>query len=276
MKTTLQDIDILEVINIALKASIAVMEIYKKDFVIEYKDDKSPLTEADKTAHKIIVDGLSKISPFPILSEEGKNIPYEERKDWEYYWLIDPIDGTKEFIKKNDEFTINIALIDKDTPALGVVVAPAINELYYAKKGEGAYKLIMNDEFLIMNEEDLQNAQKLPLINSKFKIQHSTLKIVASKSHLNKQTQEFINNLKLKTQNSKLISKGSSLKLLMVAEGSADIYPRLAPTMEWDTAAADAIVRESGKMTYQYIDNLESEPLKYNKENLLNPWFVVK
>ena len=265
---TLQDINILEVINIALKAGNAVIQIYNKDFTVEYKDDKSPLTEADKTAHKIIVDGLLKISTFPILSEEGKDIPYDERKNWEYYWLIDPIDGTKEFIKKNGEFTINIALIHKDTPVLGVVFAPAINELYFAKKGEGAFKVIMNDELLIMNEKVLQKAQKLPLC-----IQNSTLTIVASKSHLNQETQDFIDNLTSNTENSTFISKGSSLKLLMVAEGSADIYPRLAPTMEWDTAAADAIVRESGKMTLE-IKN--SKPLKYNKKDLLNPWFVVR
>jgi len=267
---TLQNIDVLEIINIALKAGGKVMEIYEKDFTVEYKDDKSPLTEADKIAHKIIVDGLSKISTFPTLSEEGENIPYKERKKWQYYWLIDPIDGTKEFIKKNDEFTINIALIHKDTPVLGVVLAPATNELYYAKKSEGAFKVALDDGCLMMDKKDLQKAQKLPLNNSK----SSTLKIVASKSHLNKETKEFIDNLTSKAKNSTFISKGSSLKLLMVADGSADIYPRLAPTMEWDTAAADAVVREAGKMTYEYNKNLV--PLKYNKKDLLNPWFVVK
>lgn len=280
----LQEINILKVINIALKAGDAVMQIYKKDFTVEYKDDKSPLTEADKIAHKIIVDGLSKISSFPILSEEGKNIPYEERKNWQYYWLIDPIDGTKEFIKKNGEFTINIALICKDTPVLGVVFAPAINELYYAKKDEGAFKIVLNDECWILDEENLQNAQKLPLKNSTSNIpcalhslrENSTLTIVASKSHLNQETQDYINNLTSNIQNSIFISKGSSLKLLMVAEGSADIYPRLAPTMEWDTAAADAIVREAGKMTYEYNKNKNLIPLKYNKKDLLNPWFIVK
>jgi 3'(2'), 5'-bisphosphate nucleotidase len=276
---TLQNINILEVINIALKAGSAVMQIYRKDFTVEYKDDKSPLTEADKRAHKIIVDGLSKISPFPTLSEEGKNIPYEERKKWQYYWLIDPIDGTKEFIKKNDEFTINIALIHKDTPVLGVVLAPAINELYYAKKEEGAFKLMMDDGCWMLDEKDLQKAQKLPLNNSISNTENSTLTIVASKSHLNQETQEFIDNLTSNTEHSTFISKGSSLKLLMVAEGSADLYPRLAPTMEWDTAAADAVVREAGKMTYEYNQQFNiqnSSPLKYNKEDLLNPWFIVK
>jgi len=281
----LQEINILEIINIALKAGKAVMQIYKKDFTVEYKDDKSPLTEADKAAHKIIVDGLSKISSFPTISEEGKNIPYEERKNWQYYWLIDPIDGTKEFIKKNDEFTINIALIHKDTPVLGVVLAPAINELYYAKKGEGAFKIMLDDGCWMLAEESLQNAQKLPLKSSTPNTQHSTFTIVASKSHLNQETQYFIDNLISNIKHSTFISKGSSLKLLMVAEGRADIYPRLAPTMEWDTAAADAIVRESGKMVYEYSKELNIQspileikklkPMKYNKKELLNPWFIV-
>ncbi|BDY13548.1 3'(2'),5'-bisphosphate nucleotidase CysQ [Hydrogenimonas cancrithermarum] len=288
----LDAIAIEEVITIALEAGEAVMEIYEKDFEVGYKEDKSPLTEADKKAHEIISEGLSKIgtrstehgtqiSALPILSEEGRDIPYEERKEWEHYWCIDPIDGTKEFIKKNGEFTINIALIHKDTPVLGVVYAPALRELYYAKKGEGAYKIMMNDECLMMNEKNLKNAQKLPIENSTLNIKNSTLKIVASKSHLNQETQEFIDNLTSNIQHSTFISKGSSLKLLMVAEGSADIYPRLAPTMEWDTAAADAIVREAGKMTYRYdptfnIENLASKaPLVYNKKELLNPWFIV-
>jgi 3'(2'), 5'-bisphosphate nucleotidase len=187
------------------------------------------------------------------MSEENRQTPYEERKKWSYYWCIDPIDGTKEFIKKNDEFTINIALIKKDTPVLGVVYAPALDDMYCAKKDEGAYL----------------NGQKLPLeINHN---QTERLRVVASKSHLSKETQYFIDNLNTKIIEQ--VSKGSSLKLCMVASGEADIYPRLAPTMEWDTAAADAIVRESGKMTYSFDTK---KPMVYNKENLLNPWFIVK
>ena len=272
----LNKIDIEHIKSIALEAGEAVMEIYEKDFEVGYKEDKSPLTEADTRSNEIICSELEKLYPnIPILSEENKEIPYEERKEWEHYWCIDPIDGTKEFIKKNGEFTINIALIHKETPVLGVVYAPALRELYYAKKGEGAYKIMMN-------EKNLKNAQKLPIENSTLNIKNSTLKIVASKSHLNQETQEFIDNLTSNIQHSTFVSKGSSLKLLMVAEGSADIYPRLAPTMEWDTAAADAIVREAGKMTYRYdptfnIENSASNaPLVYNKKELLNPWFVVQ
>ena len=243
-----------EIVRIAQEAGDAIMQIYTKDFSIEYKDDKSPLTEADTKSNEIICDALEKLYPnIPIMSEENKQTDYEERKEWEYYWCIDPIDGTKEFIKKNDEFTVNIALIHKNTPVLGVVYAPAIDEMYKAKKGEGAFK----------------NNQKLPLqtnLNPKEK-----LYVVASKSHLSPETQEFIDNLE--TKEIEQVSKGSSLKLCMVAEGKADIYPRLAPTMEWDTAAADAVVREAGKMTYQFESN---QPMVYNKENLLNPWFVVE
>jgi len=261
----LKNIQIDDIISIAKEAGDAIMEIYEKDFQIEYKDNSSPLTEADKVSHNVIVKGLKNLNStfknIPILSEEGAETPYEERKHWEYFWLVDPIDGTKEFIKKNGEFTVNIALIHKDTPVLGVVYAPALGEIYYAKQDEGAFK----------------NGQRLPLKTNA--APDKSLNVVASKSHLSEETQAFIDNLAKSTEQIEQVSKGSSLKLVMVAEGSADIYPRLAPTMEWDTAAADAIVRESGKMTYQYDPQSQApnhEPLKYNKENLLNPWFIVK
>lgn len=247
-------IDLNDIEAIALDAGNTIMEIYNRDFSIEYKDDKSPLTEADLASNEVIVKALEKYN-IPIMSEEEKETPYEKRKNWEYYWCIDPIDGTKEFIKKNDEFTVNIALIHKDTPVLGVVYAPALNVMYKAKKGEGAYK----------------NNQKLPLVVNQSP--ETSLRVVASKSHLSEETQSFIDELSKTTQNVEQVSKGSSLKLVMVAEGTADIYPRLAPTMEWDTAAADAIVRESGKMSYQYENK---EKIVYNKPNLLNPWFIVQ
>ena len=250
----LKQIALEDIVAIAQKAGDAIMQIYQKDFKIAYKDDESPLTEADLKANHIICQALLKRYPnIPIMSEENKQTEYDVRKNWKYYWCIDPIDGTKEFIRKNDEFTVNIALIHQNTPVLGVVYAPAIDEMYHAKKGKGAFK----------------NNQKLPLQtnpNPKEK-----LFVVASKSHLSPETQEFIDNLD--TKKVEQVSKGSSLKLCMVAEGKADIYPRLAPTMEWDTAAADAIVREAGKMTYQFNNH---QSMVYNKENLLNPWFIVK
>jgi 3'(2'), 5'-bisphosphate nucleotidase len=250
----LHNIIIEDIKNIALKAGQTIMEIYNKDFQVEYKDDKSPLTEADIKSNEIICKALEELYPnIPVMTEENKQVDYETRKDWEYYWCIDPIDGTKEFIKKNDEFTVNIALIHKDTPVLGVVYAPAIDKMYWAKKDEGSYL----------------NGEKLPLKTNS--TPEEKLFVVASKSHLSPETQEFIDSLESKKIEQ--VSKGSSLKLCMVATGEADIYPRLAPTMEWDTAAADAIVRESGKMTYQFKLN---DPVVYNKKDLLNPWFVVK
>ena len=248
----LDKIDLQDIEKIALDAGNTIMEIYNRDFSIAYKEDKSPLTEADLASNEVIMQGLEKYG-IPILSEEGKLIAYDERKDWEYYWCIDPIDGTKEFIKKNGEFTVNIALIHNDAPILGVVYAPAMGDMYKAKKGEGAFK----------NEKALP-LQHNPDLSEK-------MSVVASKSHLSEETQAFID--ALNTKKVEQVSKGSSLKLCMVAEGEADIYPRLAPTMEWDTAAADAIVRESGKMTYQFENDL---PVVYNKVDLLNPWFVVK
>ena len=249
----LESIDIEDIKSIAKEAGDAIMEIYRRDFGVDYKDDKSPLTEADLRSNEIICSRLEKLyGEIPIMSEENKQVEYDERKGWEYYWCIDPIDGTKEFIKKNDEFTVNIALIHKNEPVLGVVYAPAIDELYSAKRGFGAFL----------------NETRLPMQMNEEK---RKLKVVASKSHLSKETQAFID--ALDAEEIEQVSRGSSLKLCMVASGEADIYPRLAPTMEWDTAAADAIVRESGKMTYIYD---EEKPLQYNKENLLNPWFVVK
>ena len=253
MITQFNNVKIEDLKDIALKAGEIIMKIYKKDFMVDYKDDKSPLTQADLKSNELICSELNRLYPnISIMSEENKQVSYEVRKGWEYYFCVDPIDGTKEFIKKNDEFTVNIALIKNNTPIMGVVYAPALDELYWAD-GINSYK----------------NNDKLPLkINKNPK---EKLFVVASKSHLSPETQEFID--KLDSKEIVQVSKGSSLKLCMVAEGIADIYPRLAPTMEWDTAAADAIVRCAGKMTYQYENN---EPMVYNKNDLLNPWFVVR
>ena len=257
------------VIEIAKRAGDEILKIYNKNFSIEYKDDKSPLTQADKVSHQIITNGLNNLSiktidsidsietidsKFPILSEEGKSIPYEKRKNWELFWMIDPLDGTKEFIKKNGEFTVNIALIHKNEPIFGIVYAPVLDWVYF-NDNENAYKI-----------------EKEELIKLPVKRDDDKFIIVASRSHLNEETKEFIDNIKTDKEK-EFISIGSSLKLCLIAEGKADIYPRLAPTMEWDTAAADAVVRKSGKKVYNYENEL---PVQYNKSNLLNPWFVVK
>lgn len=247
------DVKIEDLNNIAIKAGELIMEIYNKDFSIYYKKDNSPLTEADLKANEFICKSLENLYPnIPILSEENKEIKYSERKNWKQYFCVDPLDGTKEFIKKNKDFTVNIAFIKNQVPILGVVYAPVLKDLYYTD-GIFSYK----------------NKQKLPLkrnLNPKEK-----LNVVSSKSHSSYEIKDFIDNLNSK--NIEHISKGSSLKFCMVAEGVADIYPRLSPTMEWDTAAADAIIRCSGKKVYQFENN---NPLIYNKENLLNPWFIVE
>ena len=251
----LNQIDIQDIVSIAKEAGNAIMQIYKHDFEVEYKQDSSPLTLADKKANDIIVTGLNQLSVnFPILSEEGKEVPYEERKNWEYFWLVDPLDGTKEFVKKNDEFTVNIALIHKDTPVLGVVYAPALDICYWAKQGDGSFK----------------DGERLPI---KTERQRDTYKIVASRSHMSDDTQAFIDAIDT-SKEKELISIGSSLKICLVAEGEADIYPRLGPTMEWDTGAAHVIVNESGKKLRKYSDELYSS-CKYNKYSLLNQLFVA-
>jgi 3'(2'), 5'-bisphosphate nucleotidase len=251
----LNQIDIQDIVTIAKEAGNAIMQVYKQDFEVEYKQDSSPLTLADKKANDIIEAGLNQLSVnFPILSEEGEDIPYKDRKHWEYFWLVDPLDGTKEFVKKNGEFTVNIALIHKNKPVLGVVYAPALDVCYWAKQDEGAFK----------------DGQKLPLKTSD---QRNTYKIVASRSHMSDETQEFIDAIDTNKEK-ELVSIGSSLKICLVAEGEADIYPRLGPTMEWDTGAAHAVACEAGFIINRYNDLTFTQHL-YNKKNLLNGWFIV-
>ena len=243
-----------DIVAIAKEAGDAVMKIYEKDFKVSYKDDKSPLTEADLLANKIISTRLNSLFPsIYIMSEETQAREYAIRKDYREYWCVDPIDGTKEFIKKNGEFTINIALIKDNKAVLGVVYAPALGDMYSAKLGEGSFK----------------NTYKLPIyFNNE---PNKKLVVVASKSHLSQETKDYIK--ELDTEEVIQISVGSSLKLCLVAEGKADVYPRLSPTMEWDIAAANVIVSEAGKNVFSYKTNKE---LKYNKIDLLNEWFIVK
>lgn len=231
-----------------------IIRIYESgDFSIEAKADDSPLTKADRSAHEQIVK-LLRETGIPILSEEGRDIPFEERSAWDYFWMVDPLDGTKEFIKKNGEFTVNIALIHQGRPVLGVVHPPILGTFYWAIKGTGAF---------------VENAGKIDQIySSKKNLNASGVKVVASRSHMSKETEDFVSRFKAP----EIVSKGSSLKFLMVAEGAADLYPRFGPTMEWDTAAAHIIVEESGGRVT--LIDLET-PLKYNKEDLLNPYFIV-
>ncbi|MEE9367549.1 MAG: 3'(2'),5'-bisphosphate nucleotidase CysQ [Pontiella sp.] len=271
-------------VKTALEAGDAILEIYEQDFEVEYKADESPLTSADKASHNIIVQALE-TTPYPVLSEESAEIGYDERKEWSTYWLVDPIDGTKEFIKKNGEFTVNIALVKNGVPVLGVVYVPVVETLYVGREN-GAFKAIkgqhyQNQEDLLAKLPDLENFQPLKVSGKP----SGPLRVVASKSHCNEETVAFIAELEEKYGKAALVSKGSSLKLCMVAEGSADIYPRIAPTMEWDTAAADAVVRAAGGKVFEYVKEVRSsdylctnesvKEVPYNKKNLLNPYFVV-
>ena len=255
----LKKIDIQKINFIAKKAGDEIMRIYQQDFDVDYKADNSPLTKADIKSNEIITESLKDLYPkIPILSEENKEVPYNIRKNWEYFWLVDPLDGTKEFVKKNGEFTVNIALIYKNMPVLGVIYAPVLNLLYYAHKERGAFK-----------QEKNEKPQRLPIYNHP---NNDNLKVILSKSHYNQKTKEFVNNLKNQYESIEFINIGSSLKFCLIAEGKADIYPRLAPTMEWDIAAGQAIVEESKGRITKYKTK---ESIKYNKRNLLNPYFIT-
>lgn len=261
----------------AKHAGGAILEVYNSDFAVEQKEDKSPLTLADKRSHKIIINDLEKPidlknPALPILSEEGKDIPYDERKSWEYFWLVDPLDGTREFVKRNGEFTVNIALIYKNKPVLGIIYVPVKDTCYFAALDLGTYKLvgteIVTDKLSV--KELLDKSQRLPIgTNGK---EASFLTIIGSRSHATKELSKFIEHMKENYGEIAIISAGSSLKICLVAEGKADVYPRFGPTMEWDTAAGQAIVEQAkGKV----MDIRTKEPLYYNKQNLVNPFFIV-
>jgi 3'(2'), 5'-bisphosphate nucleotidase len=260
---------LLAAIHASLKAGEEILKIYNSDFSVEHKEDNSPLTLADKNAHNIICYTLKQTN-FPVLSEEGKTINYSERSQWKHFWMVDPLDGTKEFVKRNGEFTVNIALMVENRPILGVIYIPITKTLYFAADGIGSYKSnILNPKSKIVSLDGILNSsEKLPL-----KIADHTFTIVASRSHLSEETKMFIDGLKMTHKKIDFISSGSSIKLCLVAEGSADVYPRFAPTMEWDTAAGQAICELAGK---QVIDYTTNKSLLYNKQNLLNNWFIVK
>jgi len=252
-------------IEAALEAGKRIIEIYNSnDFEVKLKSDQSPLTLADSESHNIISQYLSK-TKIPILSEEGKNIPYSKRKKWNKLWIVDPIDGTKEFIKKNGEFTVNIALIENQVPIIGVIYAPILKDLYFSHSDIGTFKVNIKNYDV---DDLIENAIKLPLERK-----DSTYTIVASRSHMSKETEDFISLAKKKHMKINLISKGSSLKLCMVAEGTANCYPRFAPTMEWDTAAGQAICEHAG---FKVVDLKSKKKMLYNRKELLNNWFLVE
>lgn len=270
----------------SLEAGEEIMRIYtdpKQDFGIERKADNSPLTLADKASHRVIMNYLA-ATPIPVLSEEGRHLPYEERSGWDCLWVVDPLDGTKEFIKKNGEFTVNVALVRQGAPVLGVVYVPATRVLYYGIVGEGAWKCTVPalgsglpeaDSLAAFLSQGAPSGGKAPFGGEQLPVGrgHDVFTVVASRSHMSPETQAYIQEMERVHGQVRTVSSGSSIKICLVAEGVADAYPRYAPTMEWDTAAGDAVARAAGRA----VRNAENgKPLLYNKSDLLNPWFLVE
>lgn len=239
---------------IARAAGEAIMTIYRQPFAVEYKQDESPLTAADKGAHEVIAAALATLTPdIPVLSEESGPEVMAERLGWSRYWLVDPLDGTKEFVARNGEFTVNIALIQDGKPVWGLVYAPVPDRLWYGGKGLGAWRI---DE------------SGTAAIKTHAHVEGEAWKVVGSRNHLSQATRDYLAPL----GEIELVSMGSSLKFCIIAEGGAELYPRLAPTCEWDTAAAQAVLEGAGGSVTQ----LDGSPLRYTKPDILNPWFVAR
>ncbi|HKK67412.1 MAG TPA: 3'(2'),5'-bisphosphate nucleotidase CysQ [Bacteroidales bacterium] len=261
-------------LDICLKAAFEagkdIMHIYlHEDFNVEMKSDNSPLTKADKKAHETIMAHLKDID-YPVLSEEGKSMDYNLRKDYERFWLVDPLDGTKEFISRNGEFTVNIALIEHGTPVAGVIYVPVTGDLYLGIVGEGAWKQNLSGKESAPDTNTIKQNKNAIRCTSRVE---DKLVVVGSRSHMNDETRDFISKLESTYGKADIMSRGSSLKLCMVAEGKAHVYPRFAPTMEWDTGAGHAIAKAAGA---EVLDATKRTELNYNKADLLNPWFIVK
>ena len=259
---------LVDAIEATIVAGKEILDIYESTFEVEYKDDRSPLTIADKKSHNVIVKALHETG-IPVLSEEGKHIAFSERSSWSTLWIVDPLDGTKEFIKQNGEFTVNIGLVNNGTPVLGVIYVPVEETLYFAAEGFGAYRLDKAAHFKDADniEDYINKSVKLP------ENQERPFTMVGSRSHMSAETADYFQGIREEYPEAEVISRGSSLKICMVAEGSADVYPRFAPTMEWDTCAGHAIATEAG---FTVVRPDTESPLIYNKEDLLNPWFIVK
>ena len=263
----------------AVQAGDPILEVYSAEMQVEYKEDRSPLTLADTRSHAVIAAGLADTG-IPVLSEEGKSIPYAERGRWRRLWVVDPLDGTKEFVKRLGEFTVNIALVEDGRPRLGAVFVPVTNRLYFGVVGEGAFRLDDPEAIAALRAPGpagdpaevlarlKTHAARLPLDTAA----HTPFVIVGSRSHATPELHAFVEEKRRELGAVEFVSAGSSLKYCLVAEGAADVYPRLGPTMEWDTAAGQAIVEAAGARLVRWDTG---EPMTYNKQDLLNPWHVV-
>lgn len=274
MASEIKDL-LLIAVRAAFNAGKEILDVYDSDFAVEHKDDRSPLTLADKNAHNEIIKLLD-ATEIPVLSEEGNRVAVSERSSWKRYWCVDPLDGTKEFVRRNGEFTVNIALMEDNQPIAGVIFVPVKEELYFGAEGMGAFKFLSYKAKAAASKvnkgadlsELIERSEVLPL-----KGKRNKFTLVGSRSHMSEETQAYFAEKEKEHGEIEVVSMGSALKICLVAEGAADEYPRFAPTMEWDTAAGHAIVRSVGK---DIIDHETGKSLKYNKELLVNNWFIVK
>jgi 3'(2'), 5'-bisphosphate nucleotidase len=263
----------------SVQAGLATLEVYRSEIQVEYKHDRSPLTLADRRSHAVIVGHLKRTG-IPILSEEGRDIPYAERRGWRRLWIVDPLDGTKEFVKRLDEFTVNIALVEDQRPIMGVVFVPVKNVLYFGRIDDGAFRLEDSEAIaaLALRPEDEDPRSALERLHARARklpvdpAAHMPFVIVGSRSHATPELDAYVDQKRRELGRVEFISAGSSLKYCLVAEGRADVYPRLGPTMEWDTAAGQVVAEAAGARVTRHDTG---QPLVYNKEDLLNPWHLV-
>jgi 3'(2'), 5'-bisphosphate nucleotidase len=256
-----KSIKIGELIDLLHQAGQAIIDIYNQNFIVELKADSTPITLADQHSNDILTRGLYDCYPdIPVISEENEPVPFKQRKDWDCFWLLDPLDGTREFIKRNGEFAINLALIEHKQPVLGMIYIPVSKTLYYASLGKGCFKITGNSEPLFLKTSAGKNQQDRVIV-------------AGSRSHLSAEVYTFVEKLRREYREVELIQMGSAIKFGLIAEGRADFYLRTGRTMEWDTAAGQVIVGEVGKQIYDYKTG---HPLIYNKKDLTNPWFIVR
>ncbi len=273
MNTILESL-LYKAIIAAVAAGKEILEVYETNFNVEYKEDKTPLTLADQRASLKIIELLAD-SNIPVLSEEGEHFTYEKRKTLEYLWIVDPLDGTKEFVKRNGEFTVNIALVHNGHPIAGVIYTPVFKDIYFAAKGLGSFKINHHDFMGLMDNLNSLSLSRLILLAKKLPgvSYPEVYTVVASRSHMSTETFNYIDELKLKYNSVNIVNTGSSIKMCWVAEGIANEYPRFGPTMEWDTAAGQAILENAGA---ELIDFETKKPMQYNRPELRNKWFIAK
>jgi 3'(2'), 5'-bisphosphate nucleotidase len=258
----------------SVEAGKEILKVYDTAFSVEYKEDDTPLTQADQNASNRIVELLAE-SNIPVLSEEGEHFAYEKRKEYKALWIVDPLDGTKEFVKRNGEFTVNIALVENNSPILGVIYSPVFKDLYFAAKGLGSFKVDRHDLIPVLDTLHNLSTDRIILLAKKLPSRSypGVYTIVASRSHLSSETYAYIEKKRIEHNEVNIVNTGSSIKMCWVAEGLANEYPRFGPTMEWDTAAGQAILENAG---CELVDFETNAPMQYNRPELKNKWFIAR